>query len=215
MAGHGFENRAPRGSLRRRSRSQYRKSGIANRPAIFPRSPIAAETAVLAPNSESVWRGECTNASLPSPPPAASSRPTKATAAPATDRTTTDNQNENGAQAPTSQFRFPTSLQRAGTGIGNSGQVGTAGPHACPSNALKTGPSNCVIVLSKGGMIILNGETISTPWEPRAARETGGPPRPAPNYWPRILAGRCPLNTAPRSVRLFLVINIQPRRAPR
>src|SRR5271166_3806447 len=154
MAGHGFENRAPRGSLRRRSRSQYRKSGIANRPAIFPRSPIAAETAVLAPNSESVWRGECTNASLPSPPPAASSRPTKATAAPATDRTTTDNQNENGAQAPTSQCRFPRSLQRAGTGIGNSGQVGTAGPHASPSNALKTGPSNCVIVLSAAHQIV-------------------------------------------------------------
>ena len=74
------------------------------------RSPSCAPAAASAPPP-------CTSASLPSSPPAASSRPTKATVSPATDRNTTDNQDETGAQAPTSQFRFPPSLQRAGTGI--------------------------------------------------------------------------------------------------
>jgi hypothetical protein len=42
-------------------------------------------------------------------------------------------------------FRFPESLQRSGTGTGKARRY----PHPRPSNALKTGPSSCVIPLTK------------------------------------------------------------------
>jgi hypothetical protein len=89
-----------------------------------------------------------------SPTPAASSRPTMATASPATDSHTFDNQDKTHAQAPNSQFRFPASLQRPGTGIGKFGQAGIALPHPCPSNALHTSPSNCVITLTGSRRIV-------------------------------------------------------------
>ena len=50
--------------------------------------------------------------------------------------------------APSAEFPVPLpGIPTAGTGTGKFGQAGIAVSHACPSNALHTSPSNCVIAL--------------------------------------------------------------------
>jgi hypothetical protein len=103
------------------------------------RSPRYAAPAASAPPP-------CTSASPPSPTPAASSRLTKATVSLATDSGTTDNHNETRPSA-----EFPVPLPGIPTARGNGNwevRPHRNRPHACPSNAVNTGPSNCVIALT-------------------------------------------------------------------
>jgi hypothetical protein len=95
---------------------------------------------------------DCTSASPPSPPPAASPRPIKATASPATNSDTTDNHNERRPKR-----RLPIPLPGTPTERGNGNwEVRPArrrAPHACPSNALHAGPSGSIGTTDRNGSV--------------------------------------------------------------
>ena len=102
------------GAIRQRRR-QARSTSASPPHSLAPtphcRSPSCVPAVASAP-PRSMSGSPC------SPTPAASSKPTTDIASPTADPGTSDNHNKTGANAPTSQFPFPGSLQRAGTGTG-------------------------------------------------------------------------------------------------
>ena len=123
-------------------------------------------------------------------------RASKATASPATDHHTADNHNETAAwpQASRSASRHPYSMRERELGS----LMDRSYPlHACPSNALKTSPSNCVIALNPCARAEMRGDAAMAQTPPGcappagASRRRGADPRPRletsrkPTAWPK------------------------------